>query len=114
MLQTAPASPEEREGPEVDAVQAFPDGVGVNLDRESGSGSRRRTALRQRRLDDAELYFIVGNKWLDDAAGWWVQMDQELPVEEKTWTRLKSALMRRYRERPDQAMAEWRVYQRML
>jgi hypothetical protein len=63
---------------------------------------------------DAELYFVVGNKLLDNAAGWWVQMDQELPVEEKTWTRLKSALMRRYGERPDQAMAEWRVYQRML
>jgi hypothetical protein len=56
----------------------------------------------------------VGNKLLDNAAGRWVQMDQELPVEEKTWTRLKSALMRRYGERPDQAMAEWRVYQRML
>jgi hypothetical protein len=63
---------------------------------------------------DAELYFIMGNKLLDNAAGWWVQMDQQLPVEEKTWTRLKSALMRRYGERPGQATAEWRVYQRML
>ncbi|KAG3235143.1 hypothetical protein PI124_g19816 [Phytophthora idaei] len=27
---------------------------------------------------------------------------------------LKAALMRRYGERPDQAMAEWRVYQRMM
>ncbi|KAE8889050.1 hypothetical protein PF003_g26817 [Phytophthora fragariae] len=41
-------------------------------------------------------------------------MDQELPNAEKTWTRLKAALMRRYGERPDQAMAEWRVYQRMM
>ncbi|KAE9064400.1 hypothetical protein PF007_g29212 [Phytophthora fragariae] len=56
---------------------------------------------------DAELYFIVGNKLQDNAAGWWVQMDQELPSAEKTWTKLKSALMRRYGERPDQAMAEW-------
>ncbi|KAE8973240.1 hypothetical protein PR002_g26254 [Phytophthora rubi] len=63
---------------------------------------------------DEELYFIVGNKLQDNAAGWWVQMDQELPNAEKTWTRLKAALMRRYGERPDQAMAEWRVYQRMM
>ncbi|KAE9064243.1 hypothetical protein PF010_g28684 [Phytophthora fragariae] len=63
---------------------------------------------------DAELYFIVGNMLQDNAAGWWVQMDQELPSAEKTWTKLKSALMRRYGERPDQAMAEWRVYQRMM
>ncbi|KAE8979379.1 hypothetical protein PR001_g24570 [Phytophthora rubi] len=63
---------------------------------------------------DEELYFIVGNKLQDNAAGWWVQMDQELPSTEKTWTRLKAALMRRYGERPDQAMAEWRVYQRMM
>ncbi|KAE9044124.1 hypothetical protein PR003_g2007 [Phytophthora rubi] len=63
---------------------------------------------------DEELYFIVGNKLQDNAAGWWVQMDQELPYAEKTWTRLKAALMRRYGERPDQAMAEWRVYQRMM
>ncbi|KAE9160915.1 hypothetical protein PF002_g32507 [Phytophthora fragariae] len=41
-------------------------------------------------------------------------MDQELPSAEKTWTKLESALMRRYGERPDQAMAEWRVYQRMM
>ncbi|GMF28835.1 unnamed protein product [Phytophthora fragariaefolia] len=55
---------------------------------------------------DKELYFIVGNKLQDNAAIWWVQMDQELPDPEKTWTRLKSALMRRYGELPDQAMAE--------
>jgi hypothetical protein len=63
---------------------------------------------------DAELYFIVGNKLQYNSAGWWVNMDQELPTEEKTWTRLKAALMRRYVERPDQAMSERRVYQRML
>ncbi|GMF40547.1 unnamed protein product [Phytophthora fragariaefolia] len=64
---------------------------------------------------DEELYFIVGNKFQDNAAGSWVQMDQELLSAENTWTRfLKAALMRRYGERPDQAMAEWRVYQRMM
>jgi hypothetical protein len=41
-------------------------------------------------------------------------MDQEHPDEGKTWTRLKSALMLRYGERPDQVMTEWRGYQRML
>jgi len=63
---------------------------------------------------DKELFFIAGNKLQDNAASWWVQMDQELLDEGKTWTRLKSALMRRYGERPDQAMAEWRVNQRMM
>lgn len=63
---------------------------------------------------DEELYYIVGNKLVDDAATWWAQMDQELAGTDKTWTRLKSALIRRYGERPDQAMAEWRVYQRMM
>ncbi|GMF26830.1 unnamed protein product [Phytophthora fragariaefolia] len=55
---------------------------------------------------DKELYFIVGNKLQDNAAIWWVQMDQELPDPEKTWTRLESVLMGRYGELPDQAMAE--------
>ncbi|GMF53410.1 unnamed protein product [Phytophthora fragariaefolia] len=44
---------------------------------------------------DEELYFVVGNKLQDNAAGWWVQMDQELPMAEKTWTHLKAALIRR-------------------
>ncbi|GMF36876.1 unnamed protein product [Phytophthora fragariaefolia] len=57
---------------------------------------------------DEEVYFVVGNKLQDNAAGWWVQMDQELPMAEKTWTHLKAALIRRYEESPDQAMAEWR------
>jgi hypothetical protein len=63
---------------------------------------------------DKELYFIAGNKLQENAGSWWVQMDQELPDEGKTWTRLKAALVRRYGERPDQTMAEWRVYQRMM
>ncbi|KAG3074351.1 hypothetical protein PI125_g22017 [Phytophthora idaei] len=63
---------------------------------------------------DEELYFIMGNKLQDNAASWWVQMDQELLESEKTWTRLKEALMRRYGERPDPVMSEWRVYQRMM
>ncbi|GMF46675.1 unnamed protein product [Phytophthora fragariaefolia] len=63
---------------------------------------------------DEELYFFVGNKLQDNAAGWWVQMDQELPMAEKTWTHLTAALIRRYGERPDRAMAEWHVYQQMM
>ncbi|GMF51807.1 unnamed protein product [Phytophthora fragariaefolia] len=55
-----------------------------------------------------------GSSPWDSNTGWWVQMDQELPMAVKTWTHLKAALIRRYGERSDQAIAEWRVYQRML
>ncbi|KAE8983278.1 hypothetical protein PF005_g23141 [Phytophthora fragariae] len=63
---------------------------------------------------DAELYYILGNKLQDNAARWWVQMDQELATDERTWTRLKAALLRRYGERPDKSAAEWRVSRRRM
>ncbi|KAG3234341.1 hypothetical protein PI124_g20603 [Phytophthora idaei] len=90
---TTPASTEEREEP--------------------GARSGARISGRGDWTDE-ELYFIMGNKLQDNAASWWVQMDQELLESEKTWTRLKEALMRRYGERPDPVMSEWRVYQRMM
>lgn len=63
---------------------------------------------------DAELYYILGNKLQDNAARWWVQMDKELPVTERTWTKLKTSLQRRYGERPDKSAAEWRVSRRRM
>ncbi|GMF33950.1 unnamed protein product [Phytophthora fragariaefolia] len=63
---------------------------------------------------DNELYYILGNKLQDSAARWWVQLDRKLRDNERTWTRLKSALLRRYGERPDKAMSEWRVGQRRM
>ncbi|OWY96635.1 hypothetical protein PHMEG_00033051, partial [Phytophthora megakarya] len=63
---------------------------------------------------DTELYYHLGNKLQDNAARWWVQMDQELREEDRTWTKLKKALTRRYGERPDKDMAEWRVSQRRM
>ncbi|KAG6611633.1 uncharacterized protein IUM83_13823 [Phytophthora cinnamomi] len=61
-----------------------------------------------------ELYYILGNKLQDSAARWWVQLDRKLRDNERTWTRLKSSLLRRYGERPDKSMAEWRVTQRRM
>ncbi|GMF52611.1 unnamed protein product [Phytophthora fragariaefolia] len=61
---------------------------------------------------DHELYYILGNKLQDSAARWWVQLDRKLRDNERTWTRLKSSLLRRYGERLDKAMTEWRVDQR--
>ncbi|GMF51199.1 unnamed protein product [Phytophthora fragariaefolia] len=63
---------------------------------------------------DNELYYILGNKLQDSAARWWVQLDRKFRDNERTWTRLKSSLLRRYGERPDKAMAEWRVGQRRM
>ncbi|GMF45420.1 unnamed protein product [Phytophthora fragariaefolia] len=63
---------------------------------------------------DHELYYILGNKLQDSAAHWWVQLDRKLRDGERTWARLKSSLLRRYGERPDKAMAEWRVGQRRM
>ncbi|GMF32679.1 unnamed protein product [Phytophthora fragariaefolia] len=63
---------------------------------------------------DEELYYIVGNKLQEDAAKFWVQMNKELTRTEKTWSRLKAAMVRRYGERPDLAAAEWRVMQRRM
>ncbi|OWZ16768.1 hypothetical protein PHMEG_0009390 [Phytophthora megakarya] len=61
-----------------------------------------------------ELYYILGNKLQASAARWWVQQDRKLRDHERTWTRLKSSLLRRYGERPDKSMAEWRISQRRM
>ncbi|KAG2793741.1 hypothetical protein PC112_g23314 [Phytophthora cactorum] len=63
---------------------------------------------------DEELYYVVGNKLQDVAAKSWVQIHKELARHERTWTKLKEALVRRYGERPDLVQAEWRVMQRTL
>ncbi|KAG3136467.1 hypothetical protein PI126_g17817 [Phytophthora idaei] len=44
----------------------------------------------------------------------WVQCHKELSQDDRTWTKLKKALLRWYRERPDLAQAEWRVMQRTM
>ncbi|KAE9021477.1 hypothetical protein PR001_g13365 [Phytophthora rubi] len=61
-----------------------------------------------------ELYYILGNKLQDSAARWWVQLDRKLRDRKRTWTKSKASLLRRYGERPDKAMAEWRVGQRRM
>ncbi|POM67389.1 Hypothetical protein PHPALM_16625, partial [Phytophthora palmivora] len=63
---------------------------------------------------DEELYYIVGNKLQESAARWWVQMDEDWSDAERTWSNLKTALLRRYGERPDKATAEWRVSLRRM
>lgn len=45
---------------------------------------------------------------------WGVQMENELTTKGRTWTKLKKALLRRYRERPDKSAAEWRVRRRLM
>ncbi|KAE8898387.1 hypothetical protein PF005_g14094 [Phytophthora fragariae] len=64
--------------------------------------------------NDEELYYVVGNKLQDDAAKSWVQIDKELVGHERTWSKLKEALVRRYGERSDLAQAEWKVMQRTM
>ncbi|KAG2884667.1 hypothetical protein PC117_g25771 [Phytophthora cactorum] len=44
---------------------------------------------------DEELYYVVGNKLQDVAAKSWVQIHKELARHERTWTKLKEALVRR-------------------
>ncbi|KAJ8528709.1 hypothetical protein ON010_g14619 [Phytophthora cinnamomi] len=61
-----------------------------------------------------ELYYILGNKLQDSAARWWIQLDHKLRDSERTWTRLKSSPLRRYGERSEKSMAEWRVTQRRM
>ncbi|ETP37765.1 hypothetical protein F442_14478 [Phytophthora nicotianae P10297] len=50
----------------------------------------------------------------DDAARFWVQVDQGMRPEMRTWSYLKAALERRYGGRPDKSQAELRVNQRFL
>jgi hypothetical protein len=66
------------------------------------------------RWSDSELFFILGNKLMDSASRWWVTMNRKLTPQERTWTTLKTALLRRYGERLDISAAEWRVNQRQM
>jgi hypothetical protein len=63
---------------------------------------------------DSELFFILGNKLMDSASRWWVTMNRKPTPRERTWTTLKTALLRRYGERLDISAAEWRVNQRQM
>ncbi|ETP36094.1 hypothetical protein F442_15887 [Phytophthora nicotianae P10297] len=63
---------------------------------------------------DHALYFILGNKLMDNAARWWVNMNRRLPSRDRTWTYLKKALLRRYGEQLDKSAAEWRVNMRRM
>jgi hypothetical protein len=63
---------------------------------ESGRGS----------WSDRSLYFIMGNKLMENAAKWWVD-DGRMPDRKRTWTNLKKALLRRYGEKLDKSAAEW-------
>ncbi|KAK1930172.1 hypothetical protein P3T76_014405 [Phytophthora citrophthora] len=67
--------------------------------RESGRGE----------WSDRSLYFILGNKLMESAARWWVNMDRRLHRKDRTWTKLKVALLRRYGPRVDKSAAEARV-----
>ncbi|POM62730.1 hypothetical protein PHPALM_28066 [Phytophthora palmivora] len=63
---------------------------------------------------DKALYFILGNKLMENASKWWVDMDRRTPERKRTWTHLKKALLRRYGEKRDKSKAEWRVSMRRL
>ncbi|KAE9120177.1 hypothetical protein PF010_g7586 [Phytophthora fragariae] len=66
------------------------------------------------RWSDKSLYFILGNKLMENAAKWWVDIDHSLPETKRTWTNLKKALLRRYGEKLDKSAAEWRVSMRRM
>ncbi|KAE9098549.1 hypothetical protein PF010_g15520 [Phytophthora fragariae] len=72
--------------------------------RESGLGN----------WSDRDLYFILGPKLLENTARWWVNQDRQLRDDQRTWTGLKKALLRRYDERLDKSTAEWRVTMRRM
>ncbi|KAE9008013.1 hypothetical protein PR001_g16814 [Phytophthora rubi] len=61
---------------------------------------------------DRALYFILGNKLMDTAARWWVNMDRRMKDRKRTWTHRKKALRRRFGERLDSTMAALRVQNR--
>ncbi|KAE9312181.1 hypothetical protein PF001_g9367 [Phytophthora fragariae] len=61
---------------------------------------------------DRALYFILGNKLMDTAARWWVNMDRRMKDRKRTWTHLKKALRRRFGERLDSTKAALRVQNR--
>jgi hypothetical protein len=63
---------------------------------------------------DASLYYILGNKLMDNAAKWWVNINRKLDERGRTWTNLKKMLLRRYAEKLDKSTAEWRVNMRRM
>ncbi|GMF23303.1 unnamed protein product [Phytophthora fragariaefolia] len=63
---------------------------------------------------DKALHFILGNKLIESAATWWVNMDRRLHRKQRTWTYLKKALLRRFGEKLDTSTAEWRVSMRFM
>jgi hypothetical protein len=81
------------------SVSTWIDRVDLALkgDEESGRGS----------WSDRSLYFIMGNKRMENAAKWWVDVDGRMPDRKRTWTNLKKALLRRYGEKLDKSAAEW-------
>ncbi|KAE9003624.1 hypothetical protein PR001_g17924 [Phytophthora rubi] len=87
----------------VTATAADDEGTGVTDD-EVGSAN----------ASGDSLYFILGNKLMENAAKWWVDMDRRLPETKRTWTNLKKALLRRYGEKMDKSAAEWRVSMRRM
>ncbi|OWY96698.1 hypothetical protein PHMEG_00032970 [Phytophthora megakarya] len=64
------------------------------------------------RWSDKALYYILGNKLMENASTWWVNRNRSTPDREKTWTHLKKALLQRYVEKLDRLQAEWRVSMR--
>ncbi|KAE9064815.1 hypothetical protein PF010_g28466 [Phytophthora fragariae] len=63
---------------------------------------------------DSVLYYILGNKLMENAARWWVNMNRQLPKRKRTWSNLKKGLLRRYGETKDKSAAEWRVSMRPM
>ncbi|KAE8965286.1 hypothetical protein PR001_g28779 [Phytophthora rubi] len=63
---------------------------------------------------DSALYCILGNKLMENAARWWVNMNRQLPKRKRTWSNLKKGLLRRYGEKKDKSAAEWRVSMRPM
>ncbi|KAE9303041.1 hypothetical protein PF008_g22327 [Phytophthora fragariae] len=63
---------------------------------------------------DHALYFILGNKLMENAAKWWVNQDRRLKKRQRTWTNLKKALLRRYGPKLDKSNAELRVTMRRM
>jgi hypothetical protein len=88
------------------SVSTWIDRVDLALkgDEESGRGS----------WSDRSLYFIMGNKRMENAAKWWVDVDRRMSDRKRTWTNLKKALLRRYGEKLDKSAAEWRVSMRRM
>ncbi|GMF19388.1 unnamed protein product [Phytophthora fragariaefolia] len=66
------------------------------------------------RWSDKSLYFILGNKLMENAAKRWVDMDRRMPGRKRTWANLKTALLRRDCEKLDKSAAEWRVSMRRI